>query len=144
MPGTFRSKPLRGSVSSRDDAGDAQPARLPDAGGPAGQVGLARSLDEVRAGVDPATIIDPETGRPINPEEGVSPARQSPPRMRPIPLLKRRRRRLPPSQRLRRLRGVRFRKGLPEELKQMYLLVGEAYHRKPESSGEETPTSRGR
>ena len=95
-------------------------------------------LDQVRAGVDPATIIDPETERPINPEEGASPAplEAAPPAPEAPPSP-------PPEPAASASQKSPFPEGFPEELKQIFLLMGEAYHRKPASSGEQTPAEPG-
>ena len=89
-----------------------------------------QALADIQAGVDPATIIDNETGRPIKPEEPTSPAPApepappDPPAPTPPPA------EASPSA----APASPFPDGLPEELKQIFLLVGEAYRRKPESS----------
>ena len=96
-----------------------------------------QALAEVRAGVDPSTIIDPETKRPIDPEEPASPARRK--RLRP---LLRPPTRLPPEPAASAF-GSPFPEGFPEEMKQIFLLMAEAYHREPASSGEPTPAEPG-
>ena len=92
-----------------------------------------QTIGELRAGVDPATIIDPETKKPINPGAHASPHRgsgRSRSTQEPTP---------PPAEPAAAAAPKSpFPDGCPEELKQIFLLVGEAYSRKPASSGEET------
>jgi len=91
-----------------------------------------QTLADVRAGVDPATIIDNETRRPINPQDPASPAQEAAPADPPAPPS-------PPAEPSpSAAQKSPFPEGLPEELKQIFLLVGEAYARKPESFDGET------
>ncbi len=111
-------------------------------------------LAEVRAGVDPATIIDNETGRPINPVEPDSPIPTPTPAPAPAtaPAAAPVREAAPAAEAapspssaptasvsaaVRVPASVRLRpilEGLPEELRQMVLLADEAVHRESESS----------
>ena len=99
-----------------------------------------QTLAEVRAGVDPATILDNETGRPINPRDRDSPAPEAA-RPKPAPPE-------PPTATAPEAAAAAaaststFRippmlQGLPEELKQMLILMAEAHHRKLAPAGEE-------
>jgi len=105
-----------------------------------------RTLADVRAGVDPATLIDNETGRPIDPRDPDSPApeaakpKPAPPEPPTAPS--------PEAAAAAVASTSTFRipailEGLPEELKQILILMAEAHHRKPAPAGEETPAEAG-
>ena len=94
-------------------------------------------LGEVRAGVDPATIIDPETLRPINPEDHASPAPEAaspaPPPPTPAPD------EAPAST----FRMPHIPEACSGEDRQMYILLGEAYHRDQAATVEVTSAGPG-
>jgi hypothetical protein len=95
-------------------------------------------LGQLRRGVDPATIIDPETRRPIQAGAQPSPAQEAPPQAPPPPPPP------PPPQESTPTEPApptpismpAIPDGCPDEVKQMFLLLGEAYLRRTRSSGE--------
>jgi hypothetical protein len=94
-------------------------------------------LAQVRAGVDPATIIDPETRRPVDPGAHASPAPEAVHPDSPAPTSP------PPEPGASAVRLPRIPEGCPEEVKQDFLLMGEAFHRKPVSSDKVTSAKTG-
>ena len=72
-PGTFRSKPRRGSGSSNATIQETRNLRSDQLRADRRVKWAWQALDQVRAGVDPATIIDPYTRKPIAPGPGASP-----------------------------------------------------------------------
>ena len=100
-------------------------------------------LQQVRAGVDPATIIDPETKKPIAPEPEAPSAAPEPARLRRHDHVDSYRRvsfGFGSSSPVRsESRTRRIPDDIPEELRQMFHLVGEAFFRKPESGQAEEP-----
>ena len=102
-------------------------------------------LAEVRAGVDPATIIDNETGRPIKPDETFSPAAQAAAPPPPTPPAE------PPcaapaseaDAAAPTFRMPAILKGCSEEVRQLFILMAEAAHRDAASAGAEMPAEPG-
>ena len=104
-----------------------------------------QGLAEVRAGVDPAKIIDNETGRPIKPDDTFSPPAQAaaPPPPPPTPPAE------PPAEApaaeadadaaAPTFRMPAILKGCSEEVRQLFILMAEAAHRDAASAGAETP-----
>ncbi len=104
-----------------------------------------QALAEVRAGVDPATIIDNETGRPIKPDDtfptGAQAAAPPPPTPPAEPTAE-----APPSEAdaaAATFRMPAILKGCSEEVRQFFILMAEAAHRDAASAGAETPAEPG-
>ncbi len=92
------------------------------------------ALGQLRAGVDPSTIIDPETKRPIAPEAPAAPAREAAPAGPAAPAS-------PPPEPAASTSTFRLPAafaGLPEEIQQILILMAEADHRNHTPAGEET------
>ncbi len=92
------------------------------------------ALCQLRAGVDPSTIIDPETNNPIAPEAPAAPAPEAAPPGPAAPAS-------PPPEPAASTSTFRLPAafaGLPEEIKQMLILMAEADHRERTPADEET------
>jgi hypothetical protein len=93
-------------------------------------------LGQVRRGVDPSTIIDPETKRPINPRASAPPAPEPAPPAPPPPTS-------PPAEAP---SSPTFQmppipEGCPEDVKEIFLLLGAAFQGARKRTDDETPPS---
>jgi len=92
------------------------------------------ALCQLRAGVDPSPIIDPETKRPIAPEAPAAPAPEAAPAGPAAPAS-------PPPEPAASTSTFRLPAafaGLPEEIKQILILMAEANHREQTPADEKT------
>jgi hypothetical protein len=103
-------------------------------------------LAEIRAGVDPATILDNETGKPIKPDANFSPPGQAapppPPPPPPAPPAE------PPAEAApagsdSTFQMPAFLEGCSEDQREMYILWAESAHRDVASAGKPSPAEPG-